>query len=144
MIFPVSLKVFSQMLDPAGEKCDLHIRAASIFVMQLELLEIQRLVALCHNEVPTLDEESIFATSERGQKGRLRRVRSAWISFLSWILFPFAVVPETQFRARTRPARARNDCTKEFPKKDLRRIHAQFPRRSKNGLPQHLEATQFL
>ena len=50
MIFPVNLKVLSQMLDSAGEKCDLHIRAASIFVMQLELLEIQRLVALSHNE----------------------------------------------------------------------------------------------
>jgi hypothetical protein len=38
VIFAVGLEVFSQMLDPAGEKCDLHICAAGIFFMQLELL----------------------------------------------------------------------------------------------------------
>ena len=54
------------MLDPVREKCDLHIRAPGIFVMQLELLEIQRLVALSHNEVAILDDESIFATGQRG------------------------------------------------------------------------------
>jgi hypothetical protein len=64
MIFSVNLKVLSQMLDPAGEKCDLHICAAGIFVMQLELLEIRRLVAVSHNEAPTVDEESIFATAQ--------------------------------------------------------------------------------
>src|SRR5215471_17123674 len=63
MIFPVNLKVLSQMLDPASEKCDLHIRAASIFVMQPELLEIRRLVALSHNEGPIVAEEPIFATA---------------------------------------------------------------------------------
>ena len=52
------------MLDPVREKCDLHIRAAGIFFVQLELLEIQRLVvALSHNEGATVDEESIFATA---------------------------------------------------------------------------------
>jgi hypothetical protein len=45
----------------------LHIRAASIFFMQLELLEIRRLVALSHNEGATVDEESIFATAQRGE-----------------------------------------------------------------------------
>ena len=50
------------MLDPAGQKCDLHIRAAGIFIMQLELLEIQRLVALSHNEERIVTEEPIFAT----------------------------------------------------------------------------------
>jgi len=50
------------MLDSAGEKCDLHIRAAGIFVMQLELLEIQRLVTVSHNEEPIVAEEPIFAT----------------------------------------------------------------------------------
>jgi len=55
------------MLDSAGEKCDLHIRAAGIFVMQLELLEIQRLVALCHNEAPIVAEEHILATDRRPQ-----------------------------------------------------------------------------
>jgi hypothetical protein len=64
MIFPVNLKVLSQMLDPAGQKCDLHIRAAGIFVMQLELLEIRRLVALSHNEAPIVTEEPIFATAQ--------------------------------------------------------------------------------
>ena len=62
MIFPVDLKVFGQMLDPAGKKCDLHICAAGIFLMQLELLEIRRLVALCHNEGANLDEDRILAT----------------------------------------------------------------------------------
>ena len=52
------------MLDPVREKCDLHIRAAGIFVMQLELFEIQRLVALSHNEAPILTEELIFATAQ--------------------------------------------------------------------------------
>ena len=52
------------MLDSAGEKCDLHIRAAGIFVMQLELLEIQRLVTVSHNEEPIVAEEPIFATEQ--------------------------------------------------------------------------------
>ena len=64
MIFPVNLKVLSQMLDPVREKCDLHIRAAGIFIMQLELLEIRRLVALSHNEAPIVAEEPIFATAQ--------------------------------------------------------------------------------
>jgi hypothetical protein len=67
MIFPIGLKVLGQMLDPAGKKCDLHIRAASIFVMQLKLLETQRFTALCHNEAATLDEEPILATAQRSQ-----------------------------------------------------------------------------
>ena len=62
MIFPVSLKVLSQMLDPAGQKCDLHIRAAGILFMQLELRETRRLVALCHNEGANLDEDRLLAT----------------------------------------------------------------------------------
>ena len=62
MIFPVDLKVLIQMLDPTGQKCDLHIRAAGILFMQLELLEIRRLVALCHNEGANLDEDRVLAT----------------------------------------------------------------------------------
>ena len=50
------------MLDPAREKCDLHICAAGIVLMQLELLEVQRLRVLCHSEVAILSEERIFAT----------------------------------------------------------------------------------
>jgi hypothetical protein len=63
MVLPVGPEVFSQMLDPAREKCDLHICAARIFVMQLELLKTQRFVALCHNEGATLDEEAVLATA---------------------------------------------------------------------------------
>jgi len=62
VVFPVGLKVLGQMLDPARKKCDLHIRAAGIFLMQLELLETQRLVALCHNEGANVDEDRILAT----------------------------------------------------------------------------------
>ena len=62
MIFPVSLKVFSQMLDPARQKCHLHIRATRIFFMQLELLKTRRLVALCHNEGANVDEDRVLAT----------------------------------------------------------------------------------
>ena len=51
------------MLDPVREKCDLHIRAAGIFVMQLKLLETQRFAAFCHNEGATLDEKPVFATA---------------------------------------------------------------------------------
>ena len=65
MIFPVRLKVLGQMLDPTGEKCDLHIRAAGILVMQLKLLETQRFATLCHNEGGILDEEPVFATAHR-------------------------------------------------------------------------------
>jgi hypothetical protein len=62
VIFAVGLKVFGQMLNPAGEKCNLHIRTARIFIMQLELLEVQRFRALCHLETPTLNEEPTLAT----------------------------------------------------------------------------------
>ena len=62
MIFSVNLEVLSQMLDPAREKRDLHIRAAGIFVMQLELLEVRPLVARCHNEGRIVTEEPILAT----------------------------------------------------------------------------------
>ena len=61
------------MLNPVREKCDLHIRAAGIFFMQLELLEIQRLVALSHNEGAIVDEESIFATAQRDERWSSRR-----------------------------------------------------------------------
>ena len=56
------------MLDSAGEKCDLHIRAAGIFVMQLELLEIHRLIALSHNEGRIVTEEAILATRQGGER----------------------------------------------------------------------------
>jgi hypothetical protein len=89
MIFPVGLKVLSQMLDPAGEKCDLHIRAAGIFFMQLELLQTFRLVALCHNEGAILNEERLLAT--HGQNPRA----AASVSLVQRVGFAFAVVPKT-------------------------------------------------
>ena len=58
------------MLDSVGEKCYLHIRAARIFVMQLELLEVQRLVTLSHNEGPIVAEEPVFATAQRDYNKR--------------------------------------------------------------------------
>ena len=63
VIFAVDLEVLGQMLNPARKKCDLHIRAAGIFLMQLELLETQRLVALYHNEGANLDEDRSLATA---------------------------------------------------------------------------------
>ena len=62
------------MFDPVREKCDLHIRAAGIFVMQLELLEIQRLVALSHNEAPIVAEEPVLATAQTSCASISRRV----------------------------------------------------------------------
>ena len=120
MIFPVNLKVLSQMLDPAGQKCDLHIRAAGIFVMQLELREIRRLVALSHNEAPIVAEEPIFATAQTGRACTSR-------VFLSWMPFAFAVVPKAELCTRTDSARTADDHAKEVAQKMFRRIHAQFP-----------------
>ena len=119
MIFPVSLKVLSQMLDPASEKCDLHISAAGILVMQLELLEIQRLIALSHNEGPIVAEEPHFATA------RAAAFCSVGL-FLRGAALPFAVVPKTQLRTRTDSARTAEDYAKELGQKIFRRIHAQF------------------
>jgi hypothetical protein len=109
------------MLDPVREKCDLHIRAAGIFVMQLELLEIQRLVALSHNEGPIVAEEPILATAQTSGGCSSRRV-------LSWMSFPFAVVPKAELCTRTDSARTAENYAEEFRQKIFRGIHAQFPR----------------
>src|SRR6187431_2458410 len=100
------------MLDPVREKCDLHIRAAGIFVMQLELLEIQRLVTLSHNEAPIVAQEPILATVQRAR------------AFLGWMVFAFAVVPKAKLCTRTDPAGTAEDYAKEFAQKIFRRIHA--------------------
>jgi hypothetical protein len=86
MIFPVDLKMLGQMLDPVREKCDLHIRAARIFFMQLEALKVCRLIALCHNEAGNLDEDRALATTANILAGQP--------SFACHILFPFSVVPK--------------------------------------------------
>jgi hypothetical protein len=108
------------MLDPAGKKCDLHIRAASIFLMQLELLEIRRLVALSHNEGPIVAEEPIFATAHPAAPASVD-------VDLGYMTFPFAVVPKAELFTRTDSARTAEDYAKEFAQKIFRRIHAQFP-----------------
>jgi hypothetical protein len=108
------------MLDPVREKCHLHIRAAGIFIMQLELLEIRRLVALSHNEAPIVAEEPIFATAQTSC------ACTSW-PVLSRMPFPFAVVPKAELCTRTDSAGTADDCAKELAKKLFRRIHAQFP-----------------
>ena len=87
------------MLDPAGEKCDLHIRAAGIFLMQLELLKAQRLIAFCHNEGANVDEDRCLATARA----------TAALSFVCDISLALSVVPETQPRSRASdPGSAKN------------------------------------
>jgi hypothetical protein len=86
MIFPVDLKMLGQMLDPVREKCDLHIRAARIFFMQLEVLKVCRLIAFCHNEAGNLDEDRALATTAS--------ILARQPSFACHILFPFSVVPK--------------------------------------------------
>jgi hypothetical protein len=48
VIFGVGLKMFGQLRDPARQQRHLDVSAARIFVVQLELLEINRFRALCH------------------------------------------------------------------------------------------------
>src|SRR5215472_15008926 len=109
------------MFDPAGKKCDLHIRAAGILIMQLELLEIHRLIALSHNEAPIVAKELIFATAQPHAPAPPARV------FLGWMCFPFAVVPKAELCTRTGSAGTAEDYAKEFAQKIFRGIHAQFP-----------------
>src|SRR6266446_8288703 len=110
MIFPVGLKVLGQMLDPAGKKCDLHIRAAGVFDIQLKLLKTHRFGALCHNEAPIVDEERILATGHDAGFG----VVAKSVPFLRRILFPLPVIPKAELRTRTDSAWAADDYAKEF------------------------------
>lgn len=86
VIFPVGLKVLGQVLDPVRQKCDLHIRAAGVFFMQLELLKVHGLIALCHNEARNLDEDRVLATTGKSSAPQK--------SFPSHIFFAFSVVPK--------------------------------------------------
>lgn len=124
------------MLNPAGEKCDLHIRAAGIFVMQLELLEVRRLVALCHNEVPIVDENALFATAHGSDA--LRGL------FLSRMLFSSAVVPKVKLRPGTHATRSADDNAKEIPKKLFGGIHPQFPSGRNDRFAQDFEPAKLL
>ena len=51
MILGVGLQVLGQLRDPAGQQRDLDVSAAGVLFVQLELPEVHRFRALCHNEV---------------------------------------------------------------------------------------------
>ena len=124
------------MLDPARKKCDLHIRASGIFLMQLELLEIRRLVALCHNEGANLDEDRILATHALDLAPR-HLYQSCGVAFA------FAIVPQTQSGTRPRHAGTAEDHNKKCAKNFFGWIHAQLPARRDNGFPQYSETAKF-
>src|SRR5205085_6900885 len=63
MVFGMALEVFGQLPDPAGEKCDLHVRAAGILLVELELLHVHRVTAFCHKRAGIVGEESAFASA---------------------------------------------------------------------------------
>jgi hypothetical protein len=55
MIFGVALQVFRQLRNPVRQQRDLHVRAAGVLPVQLELLDVQRFRVLSHFEAPILD-----------------------------------------------------------------------------------------
>ena len=63
VVFGVAFQVFGQLPDPARQKRDLHIGAASVFPVQLELLDVQRFRILSHFEARILDEDRFFAST---------------------------------------------------------------------------------
>ena len=63
VILGVGLEVFGQLRDPAGQQRDLNVSAAGVLFVQLELLEIHRFRALCHNEGRIVAQECQPATS---------------------------------------------------------------------------------
>jgi hypothetical protein len=54
--------------------------------MQLELLKVHGLIALCHNEARNLDEDRVLATTGKSSAPQK--------SFPSHIFFAFSVVPK--------------------------------------------------
>jgi len=48
MVLRVGPKVFGQLRDPFRQQRDLHVSAARVLLMQLELLEIRRSGVLSH------------------------------------------------------------------------------------------------
>ena len=61
MIFGVALEVVGQLRDPAGKERNLHIRAAGVLLVELKLLHVHRVTAICHKRVRILDEERVLA-----------------------------------------------------------------------------------
>jgi len=50
VVFGMAFQVFGQLPDPASQQRDLHIGAAGVLSVQLELLDIQRFRVLSHFE----------------------------------------------------------------------------------------------
>lgn len=67
MIFGVAFEVIGQLRDPPGEKCNLHIRTAGIFRVKLKFLHVQRVTAICHKRVGSLNEERVLARGSSSQ-----------------------------------------------------------------------------
>jgi hypothetical protein len=63
VVFGVAFQVFGQLPDSARQQRDLHIGAARVLPVQLELLDIQRFRVLSHFEAPILDEVCGIATA---------------------------------------------------------------------------------
>src|SRR5436190_18813235 len=63
MVFGVALEVFGQLPDPAREQRDLHIGAACVLFVELELLHVHRVTAFCHKRAGIVGEESVLASS---------------------------------------------------------------------------------
>ena len=61
MIFGVALEVVGQLRDPAGEERNLHIRAAGVLLVELKLLHVHRVTAICHKRVRIVGEEHVLA-----------------------------------------------------------------------------------
>src|SRR5437868_1969613 len=101
--------------------------------MQLELLEIRRLVALCHNEGANVDEDRILAT----------HVLKPRVATSCRVAFAFAVVPQMQSGARPRHAGSAEDHNQQCAKNLPGWIHAQLPARGENGFPEYLETAKF-
>jgi hypothetical protein len=74
MVFGVAFQVFGQLPDPAREERDLHIGAARVLPMQLELLDVQRFRILSHFEARILDQVGGIARPRRGITQLARRV----------------------------------------------------------------------
>jgi hypothetical protein len=61
VVFDVAFQVVCQLPDPARTQRNLHVGAAGVLPVQLELLDIQRFRVLSHFEAPIVDEEFAFA-----------------------------------------------------------------------------------
>src|SRR4051794_20516931 len=98
MVFGMALKVFGQLPDPACEKRDLHIGAARILFVELELLHVHRVTAFCHKRAGIVGEESLFASFGS------RDLKSG-----PGFGFTLPIVPKVESLAGTNPVSAADD-----------------------------------